>query len=296
MGMSAFYSGAGSDEDESIRTLYRALELGVSFIDTAEYYGPYRNEELLGRALAGRRDGVVLATKFGMVSHRNGGAMLLDSSPENVRLAVEGSLRRLQTDHIDLFYQHRPDPSTPVEETVAALAELVAEGKILHIGLSEVGPDAIRRAHAVHPITAVQNEYSLWTRDPEAEVLPLLRQLGIGFVAYSPLGRGLLTGQVRSRAQMDAGDVRRHFSRFNTENLTQNLRIVDAVEAVADEVGATAAQVALAWLLAQGGHIVPIPGTKRVTRLEENAAAADLEFSSDQLARLAAIPGAAGER
>jgi aryl-alcohol dehydrogenase-like predicted oxidoreductase len=208
MGMSAFYTGAGADEKESIRTIHRALELGITLIDTAEVYGPYTNEQLVGRAIAGRRDDVVLTTKFGLISHRQDGARALDSSPASLRLALEGSLRRLGTDHIDLYYQHRVDPGTPIEETIGALGELVAEGKIRHIGMSEAAPATIRRAHAVHPITALQSEYSLWTRDPEAEVLPTLRQLGIGLVAYSPLGRGFLTGQLRSLDQLSDTDFR----------------------------------------------------------------------------------------
>jgi aryl-alcohol dehydrogenase-like predicted oxidoreductase len=250
MGMSAFYTGAGADEKESIRTIHRALELGITLIDTAEVYGPYTNEQLVGRAIAGRRDDVVLTTKFGLISHRQDGARALDSSPASLRLALEGSLRRLGTDHIDLYYQHRVDPGTPIEETIGALGELVAEGKIRHIGMSEAAAATIRRAHAVHPITALQSEYSLWTRDPEAEVLPTLRQLGIGLVAYSPLGRGFLTGQLRSLDQLSDTDFRATNPRFAGDNLTENLRIVDEVEAVAAEAGATPAQVALAWLLA----------------------------------------------
>src|SRR3954447_14702591 len=232
MGMSAFYAGAGTDDAESIRTIQRALDVGITFLDTAEMYGPYTNEELVGRAIAGRRDEVVVATKFGTLSHPHGDARQLDGSPENIRLSVEGSLRRLATDRIDLYYQHRIDPNTPIEETVGALAELVAAGKIRHIGLSEASAETIRRAHAAHPITALQSEYSLWTRDPEAEILPLLRELGIGFVAYSPLGRGVLTGQIRSVADLDETDFRRHNPRFAGEALQQNLRIVEEVETV----------------------------------------------------------------
>ena len=291
MGMSAFYGGAGSDDAESIRAIQRGIELGVTFIDTAELYGPFINEELVGRAIDGRRDEVVLATKFGFMS---GGVRKIDSSPATVRSALEGSLQRLGTDYVDLYYQHRVDPNTPIEETVGALAELVAEGKVRHVGLSEAGAATIRRAHAVHPITALQNEYSLWTRDPEAEILPLLRELGIGLVAYSPLGRGFLTGQITSVDQLDEGDFRRSNPRF--EKLDENLRIVEEVQAVADEVGATAAQVAIAWVLAQGDDIVPIPGTKRVARIEENAGAAGVELSEEQLGRLTAIRPPAGDR
>jgi aryl-alcohol dehydrogenase-like predicted oxidoreductase len=296
MGMSAFYTGANADDAESIRTIHRALDLGITLIDTAEAYGPYINEELVGQAIAGRRDRVVLATKFRLISRRDGEQRGLDSRPENVRIAAEGSLRRFATDHIDLYYQHRVDPGTPIEDTVGAMAELIEEGKVRHIGLSEAAPETIRRAHAVHPVTALQTEYSLWTRDPEAEVLPLVRELGIGFVAYSPLGRGFLTGQIRSTDQLDASDFRASNPRFAQQNLQQNLRIVAEVEAVAAEVGATPAQVALAWLLAQGDDIVPIPGTRRVSRLEENAAAADLVLTPDHRARLAAIRPPAGDR
>jgi aryl-alcohol dehydrogenase-like predicted oxidoreductase len=295
MGMSAFYTGAGSDDAESIRTIHRALDLGVTHIDTAEVYGPFTNEELVGRAIKGRRDDIVLATKFGLYSHAGGGGGL-DSSPANIRTALEGSLRRLGTDHIDLYYQHRVDPITPIEDTVGALAELVTEGKIRHIGLSEAGPATIRRAHAVHPIAALQTEYSLWTRDVEAELLPLLRELGIGFVPYSPLGHGFLTGQIRSTEQFADDDWRRNNPRFTGENFQRNLRIVDEVEAVADEVGATSAQVALAWLLAQGDDIAPIPGTKRVSRIEENTAADGIELSAEQLERLDNLTPATGER
>lgn len=296
MGMSAYYTGAGSDDAESIRTIRRALDLGINFIDTAEVYGPYANEELVGRALAGRRDEVVLATKFGLISHRNGDTPMLDGSPENIRLAIEGSLKRLGTDHVDLYYQHRIDPAVPIEETVGALGDLVREGKVKHIGLSEPAPETIRRAHAVHPITAIQNEFSLWTRDPEAEILPLIRKLGIGLVAYSPLGRGFLTGQIRSVDQLGRDDFRVNNPRFANGNFERNLRIVDTVQAVANEAGATPAQVALAWLLAQGEDIVPIPGTKRVERLEENTAAALVTLTADQLARLSAIQPPVGDR
>jgi aryl-alcohol dehydrogenase-like predicted oxidoreductase len=297
MGMSAFYAGAGSDDEESVRTIHRARELGIDFIDTAEMYGPYTNEELVGRAIAGRRDEFVVASKFGILSHRHGGERRIDGSPENLRTAIEGSLSRLGTDHVDLYYQHRIDPGTPIEETVGALGELVEEGKIRHIGLSEAAPETIRRAHGTHPITALQSEYSLWTRDPEAEILPLVRELGIGFVAYSPLGRGFLAGRFRERAALESeGDFRASNPRFTEGNFESNLRILDEVEAVAGEIGATPAQVALAWLLAQGDDIAPIPGTKRVERLEENAAADSLELSEAQLERLSSIGPAAGDR
>jgi aryl-alcohol dehydrogenase-like predicted oxidoreductase len=295
MGMSAFYAGAG-DDTESIRTIDRALDLGVTFLDTAEIYGPYTNEELVGRAIGTRRDEVVVATKFGNIRHRGDGERGLDSSPENVRLALEGSLRRLGTDHVDLYYQHRVDPGTPIEETVGALAELVQAGKIRHIGLSEAGPETIRRAHAVHPVAALQSEYSLWTRDPEAEILPLLRELGIGFVAYSPLGRGFLTGRFRSAEDLADGDFRSTNPRFSGSNLEHNLRIVEEVEAVAAEADATAAQIALAWVLAKGDDIAVIPGTTRISRLEENARADELRLTPEQLERLDAVPDPAGDR
>jgi aryl-alcohol dehydrogenase-like predicted oxidoreductase len=294
MGMSAFYTGAGQRDDQSIRTIQRALDLGVNHIDTAEAYGPYINEELVGRAIKGRRDEVVLATKFGHISHS--GRPGNDSTPASVRLAVEGSLRRLGTDHLDLYYQHRGDSDTPIEETVAALAELVAAGKVRHIGLSEAGPATIRRAHAVHPITAVQSEYSLWVRDPEAEVLPVLRELGVGLVPNSPLGRGFLTGGIRTLDDLDADDWRRTNPRFAGGNLERNMRIVDEVRAVAAEAGVTPAQVALAWLLAQGDDIVPIPGTTRVDRLEENAAADRISLTDGEIARLRNLAPAAGDR
>jgi aryl-alcohol dehydrogenase-like predicted oxidoreductase len=295
MGMSASYTGAGSDDAESIRTMHRALDLGVTLIDTAEIYGPFTNEELVGRAIKDRRDEVVLATKFGLVSHAGGGPGHLDSSPANVRTALEGSLKRLATDHVDLYYQHRVDPNTPIEDTVGTLAALVAEGKVRHIGLSEAWVGTIRRAHAIHPVTALQSEYSLWTRDPESEILPLLRELGIGFVAYSPLGRGFLTGKIRSTDEFDDTDSRKNNPRFTGENFDHNLRTVQQVEAIAAEVGATPAQVALAWVLAQGDDIAPIPGTKRVSRLEENVASDGILLSPEQIDRLNNLPPAAGE-
>ncbi|MCM4079018.1 aldo/keto reductase [Paractinoplanes hotanensis] len=296
MGMSHGYSGAGSDDAESIRTVHRAIDLGVTLIDTAEVYGPYVNEELVGRALRGRRDRVVLATKFGLISHTGRGAGGADSSPDSIRTAVEGSLKRLGTDHIDLYYQHRVDPDTPIEDTMGALAQLVTEGKIRYVGLSEAWAGTIRRAHAVHPVTALQSEYSLWTRDQE-EILPLLRELGIGLVAYSPLSRGFLTGALRTPAdveKLDDNDFRKNHPRFTGENFQRNVRLADQVRAVADQVGATSAQVALAWLLAQGGDIVPIPGTKRVSRVEENASADAVTLTPDQIATLTALPVAEG--
>jgi aryl-alcohol dehydrogenase-like predicted oxidoreductase len=294
MGMSAFYTGAGRGDAESIRTIRRAVDLGVTHLDTAEVYGPYVNEELVGRALRGRRDEVVLATKFGLVSHT--GRPGPDSTPASIRAAVDGSLRRLGTDHIDLYYQHRVDPNVPIEETVGALSELVAAGKVRHIGLSEAAAATIRRAHAVHPVAAVQTEYSLWTRDPEVDVLPTLRELGIGLVPYAPLGHGFLTGRIRSLDGLDAADWRRTNPRFIGDNLTRNLRIVDEVREVAVDVGATPAQVALAWLLAQGDGIAPIPGTTRVDRLEENSAADGIRLAADQIARLDDLTPASGDR
>ncbi|WP_436763311.1 aldo/keto reductase [Streptosporangium sp. V21-05] len=294
MGMSAFYTGAGRLDDQSIRTIQRALDLGVTHIDTAEVYGPFANEELVGRAIKGRRDEVVLATKFGLVSHT--GRPGPDSTPASIRIAVEGSLRRLGTDHIDLYYQHRVDQDTPIEDTIGALADLVAEGKVRHIGLSEAGPTTIRRAHAVHPIAVVQSEYSLWTRDPEAEVLPVLRKLGVGLVPYSPLGHGFLTGSIRTLDGMDPDDWRRTNPRFTGGNLEINLRIVDEVHAVAAEAEATPAQVALAWLLAQGDDIAPIPGTTRIDRLEENTAADRIGLTDAQVTRLNNLASAAGDR
>jgi len=296
MAMSGYYLDPNSSDAESIRTIQRALELGVTHIDTAEIYGPYANEELVGRALKGRRDQVVVATKFGLVSHAGAGPGVTDSSPANIRTAVEGSLKRLDTDHIDLYYQHRVDPKTPIEDTVGALAELVAEGKVRHIGLSEAGPETIRRAHAVHPIAALQTEYSLWTRDPDAELLPLLRELGIGFVPYSPLGHGFLTGTIRSPQELDDDDWRKTNPRFTGGNFEKNLRIVDEVEVIASEINASPAQIALAWLLAQGDDIAPIPGTKRVSRVEENSASDGIELSADQIKRLNDLTPATGER
>src|SRR5438067_8459660 len=300
MGMSAFYGSA--DEGEAVATIHRALELGINFLDTAQLYGPLTNEELVGRAIKGRRDEYVIATKF---ARRMDGATPgdmstmgpLDGSAEHVHSSIEISLERLGTDHVDLYYQHRVDPNVPIEETVGAMAELVEQGKIRHIGLSEAAPETIRRAHAVHPITAVQTEYSLWTRDPEAEVIPTCRELGIGFVPYSPLGRGFLSGRFRSPDDLDEGDFRRSGPRFTGENLEANLKLASKVAEIAAEKGITPAQLALAWVLAQGDDLAPIPGTKRRRYLEENAAAADVELSSDELDRIEAeLPPAAGAR
>jgi aryl-alcohol dehydrogenase-like predicted oxidoreductase len=293
-----YTSEGGLDDVESIATIRRALDLGVTHIDTAEIYGPFHSEEIVGQAIRGRRDDVVIATKFGLIQHGEGAPRVgvLDSSPRNVRAAVEGSLTRVGTDHIDLYYQHRVDPGTPIEDTVGALAELVTEGKIRYIGLSEAGPDTIRRANAVHPVTAVQTEYSLWTRDVEAEILPLLRELGVGFVPYSPLGHGLLTGQIRTVDDFADDDWRKTNPRFTGENFRRNLAIVDEVKAIGAENGATPAQTALAWLLSRGEDIAPIPGTRRVSRVEENIAADAIELTPDQIHRLDSLEPAAGER
>src|SRR4051812_18259776 len=299
MTMAGTYTSEGAlDDSESIRTIHRALDLGVTHIDTAEIYGPFHSEEVVGQAVRGRRDQVVIATKFGLVQHGHGGSTpgVTDTPPANVRAAVERSLRRLGTDRIDLYYQHRVDPGTPIEDTVGTLAELVTEGKIRHIGLSEASPDTIRRAHRVHPVTALQTEYSLWTRDVEAEILPLLRELGIGFVPYSPLGHGLLTGQIRTVDDFADDDWRKTNPRFTGENFQRNLAIVDEVKAIGAEIGATPAQTALAWLLTRGDDIAPIPGTRRVARVEENTAADTIELSAAQLDRLNNLTPAAGER
>ncbi|HET8952813.1 MAG TPA: aldo/keto reductase [Solirubrobacteraceae bacterium] len=297
MGMSEFYGSA--DEDEAVATIHRALELGVTFLDTADMYGPFTNEQLVGRAIAGRRDEVVLATKFGNERGEDGSFLGINGRPEYVHRACDASLRRLGVDHIDLYYQHRVDKTVPIEETVGAMAELVEQGKVRHLGLSEASPETIRRAHAVHPISALQTEYSLWTRDPEDAVLPTVRELGIGFVAYSPLGRGFLSGAITGPDDIAEDDFRRRNPRFQGENFKRNLELVDRVREIAAEKDATPGQLALAWLLAQGDDIVPIPGTKRRRYLEENAAASDIELTAEDLERIdeAAPAGAtAGER
>jgi aryl-alcohol dehydrogenase-like predicted oxidoreductase len=280
------------DEPSGIATIHRARELGISFLDTAEVYGPHTNEELVGRAVAGRRDEFEIATKFGFVVNPDQPSdRSVDGRPENVRRACEGSLRRLGTDHIDLYYQHRVDPDVPIEETVGAMAELVRTGEVSFIGLSEAAPETIRRAHAVHPLSAVQSEYSLWTRDPEDQVLPTLRELGIGFVAYSPLGRGFLTGQIRSLEDLPEEDWRRSNPRFQEGALRENVALADRVGETAERLGVTAAQLALAWVLAKGQEIVPIPGTKSRQRVQENAAATSIELTADVIAELdEAIP------
>lgn len=296
MGMSAFYGG--SDEAQSIAVIHRALDLGVTLFDTAEMYGPHTNEVLVGKALKDRRDKAFIATKFG-INRQPDGSAVTDGSPANVRRAVEGSLSRLGVDHIDLYYQHRIDPNTPIEETVGAMAELVKEGKVRFLGLSEAAPATLRRAHAEHPITALQTEYSLWSRDPEDELLGVVRELGIGFVPYSPLGRGFLSGDIKSIDDLAPDDFRRTNPRFAGDNFQKNLDLVDAVGAIAADKGVTAAQLALAWVLAQGDDLVPIPGTRRIATLEQNAAAADIVLTPDDLARIEAVfprGAAAGER
>jgi aryl-alcohol dehydrogenase-like predicted oxidoreductase len=298
MGMSAFYGP--TDEDESIRTIHRALELGCNFLDTAEMYGPFTNETLVGKAIAGRRDRFIIATKFGIrfaPTADNPTNRVIDGSPETARRSLEGSLKRLGTDHVDLYYQHRIDPKVPIEDTVGALADMVREGKIRHIGLSEASAQTIRRAHATHPIAAVQSEYSLWSRDIEADVLPTLRELGIGLVAYSPLGRGFLSGRFSSPDELEPNDFRRHQPRLQGDNLEQNLRLAQKVRQFASDRGWSPAQLAIAWVLARGNDIVPIPGTKRSVYLEENLRALEVKLSASDLAKLdAELPAALGDR
>ena len=297
MGMSEFYGTA--DEGEAIRTIHRALELGVNLLDTADAYGPYANEQLVGRAIRDRRDEVVLATKFGNVRDPDGTRLGIRGDRSYVLQACEASLQRLGTDHVDLYYQHRVDPDTPIEETVGAMAELVEQGKVRHLGLSEAAPETIRRAYGTHPITALQTEYSLWSRDPEDEILPTVRELGIGFVAYSPLGRGFLSGRFRSPDDLPEGDFRRSNPRFQGENFERNLALVERVEELAAEKDCTPGQLALAWVLAQGDDVVPIPGTTTVEHLDENVAALEVELTPRELADLEAVfprGAAAGER
>jgi aryl-alcohol dehydrogenase-like predicted oxidoreductase len=297
MGMSEFYSGR--DEGEAIATLHRAIEMGVIFLDTADMYGPFTNEKLVGRAIQDRRDQVILATKFGNVRTEDGGWAGISGKPEYVRQACDASLKRLGVDVIDLYYQHRVDPTVPIEDTVGAMAELVQQGKVRYLGLSEAAPATIRRAHAVHPISALQTEYSLWSRDPEDEILPTIRELGIGFVPYSPLGRGFLSGQITRLEDLAEDDYRRQSPRFQGENFQKNLQVVEQVRAIAQEKGATPSQLALAWLLAQGDDIVPIPGTKRRQYLEENVGATEITLTTDDLQRIDSVAPkgvAAGDR
>jgi aryl-alcohol dehydrogenase-like predicted oxidoreductase len=284
MGMSEFYGQA--DESEALRTIRRAVELGVNFLDTADMYGPFTNERLVGRAIADRRHEVVVATKFGNVRDENGDRLGIRGDTEYVRQACDGSLQRLGVDHIDLYYQHRVDKEVEIEETVGAMKDLVDAGKVRYLGLSEASPDTIRRAHAVHPISALQTEYSLWSRDPEDAILPTIRELGIGFVAYSPLGRGFLSGRFQSPDDFEEGDFRKYHPRFQGENFQKNLQLVERVKQIGDEKGVTAGQLALAWVMAQGDDIVPIPGTTKVKNLEENVAAAAIELTEDDLRRL----------
>ncbi|MBU1345945.1 MAG: aldo/keto reductase [Alphaproteobacteria bacterium] len=288
MGMAAFY-GTPSDEAQATAVIHRALELGVTFFDTAEMYGPHTNEIQVGKALADRRDKAFVATKFGIGYNADRTALKVDGSPANVRRAIEGSLTRLNMDHVDLYYLHRVDPDTPIEETVGAMAELVKEGKVRFLGLSEAAPETIRKAHATHPITALQTEYSLWSREPEDEILSTVRELGIGFVPYSPLGRGFLSGDIKSIDDLEQGDFRRSNPRFMGENFHKNLDLVEAVKAIAHDRGVTAAQLALAWVLAQGDHLVPIPGTRRIATLEDNAAAAEIVLTAEDVEAIEAV-------
>jgi len=287
MGMSAFYGGA--DEAQSISVIHRALDLGITLFDTAEMYGPHTNEVLVGKALKDRRDQAFIATKFGINYNADRTRLMTDGSPANVRRAIEGSLQRLGVDHVDLYYLHRVDPDTPIEDTVGAMAELVKEGKVRFLGLSEAAPDTLRKAHATHPITALQTEYSLWSREPEDELFAVVRELGIGFVPYSPLGRGFLSGDITSIDDLDADDFRRTNPRFMGENFQKNLDLVEAVKAIASEKGITAAQLALAWVLAQGEDLIPIPGTRRIATLEQNVAAVDVVLTPDDLAQIEAV-------
>ena len=287
MGMSAFYGGA--DEAQSISVIHRALDLGISLFDTAEMYGPHTNEVLVGKALKDRRDQAFIATKFGINYNADRTRLMTDGSPANVRRAIEGSLQRLGVDHVDLYYLHRVDPDTPIEDTVGAMAELVKEGKVRFLGLSEAAPDTLRKAHATHPITALQTEYSLWSREPEDELFAVVRELGIGFVPYSPLGRGFLSGDITSIDDLDADDFRRTNPRFMGENFQKNLDLVEAVKAIASDKDITAAQLALAWVLAQGEDLIPIPGTRRIATLEQNAAAVDVVLTAEDLARIEAV-------
>ncbi|SFS41741.1 aldo/keto reductase [Brevundimonas viscosa] len=288
MGMAAFY-GQASDEAQATAVIHRALDLGVTFFDTAEMYGPHTNEIQVGKALAGRRDKAFIATKFGIGYNADRTALAVDGSPANVRRAIEGSLTRLGVDHVDLYYLHRVDPNTPIEDTVGAMAELVAEGKVRFLGLSEAAPETLRRGHATHPITALQTEYSLWSREPEDGLLGLCEELGIGFVPYSPLGRGFLSGEIRSVDDLAPDDFRRSNPRFQGENFQRNLDLVEAVKGIAADRGVTAAQLALAWVLAQGPHLVPIPGTRRIRTLEENVAATEIVLTPEDLARIEAV-------
>ncbi len=298
MGMAAFY-GQGLDDDQATAVIHRALDLGITLFDTAEMYGPHTNEVQVGKALADRRDKAFVATKFGIGYNADRTAMKVDGSPANVRRAIEGSLKRLNMDHVDLYYLHRVDPDTPIEETVGAMAELVTEGKVRFLSLSEAAPETLRKAHATHPITALQTEYSLWSREPEEEILATVRELGIGFVPYSPLGRGFLSGDIRSIEDLAADDFRRTNPRFMGENFQKNLDLVEAVKNLAQARGVTAAQLALAWVLAQGDDLVPIPGTRRIATLEDNAAAVDIVLTPEDMAAIDAIfprDAASGER